>query len=146
MKYLELCQKYSAPTHTFNSLVRVSSGDETLCLILDILLDNPSLAMTWHVTSQKDICVGSWTLNDGKPRSKRINPARKIIPSPLSYISLLQSPLNASQCLEGAPQFGWAFQQRPDSQDLRINTPEFIRLKTWTFKFTVNPLLSPLGE
>ena len=50
-----------------------------------------------------------------------------------SYISLLQSPLNASQWLEVVPQFGWEFQQRPDSQDLRINTPEFIRLKTCPF-------------
>ena len=37
MKYLKVCQKYSAARHTVNSLLSVSSGDETLHLILDIL-------------------------------------------------------------------------------------------------------------
>ena len=37
MKHLEVCQKYSAARHIFNSLLDGSSGDETLRLILDIL-------------------------------------------------------------------------------------------------------------
>ena len=37
MKYLKVCQKYSAACHTVNSLLSVSSGDETLHLMLDIL-------------------------------------------------------------------------------------------------------------
>ena len=42
--YLESRQKYSATRRIFNSLLRVSSGDETLPLMLDILreqLRNP---------------------------------------------------------------------------------------------------------
>ena len=39
MKHLEVCQKYStACCIFFNSLLGVLSGDETLCLMLDILL------------------------------------------------------------------------------------------------------------
>ena len=38
MKHLEVCQKYSAARRVFNSLLSVSSGDETLRLIFDILL------------------------------------------------------------------------------------------------------------
>ena len=37
MKYLEVRQKYSAARRIFNSLLSVSSGDETLRLMLDIL-------------------------------------------------------------------------------------------------------------
>ena len=40
MKHLEVCQKYSAARRIFNSLLRVSSGDETLRLMFDILLDD----------------------------------------------------------------------------------------------------------
>ena len=39
MKHLEVCQKYSAVRRIFNSLLGVSSGDETLHLMFDILLD-----------------------------------------------------------------------------------------------------------
>ena len=35
MKRLEVCQKYFATRHIFNSFLGVSSGDETLRLILD---------------------------------------------------------------------------------------------------------------
>ena len=42
MKHLEVRQKYSAARRTFNSLLSVSSGDETLRLMLDILLKDPS--------------------------------------------------------------------------------------------------------
>ena len=37
MKHLEVRQKYSAARRIFNSLLGVSSGDETLRLIFDIL-------------------------------------------------------------------------------------------------------------
>ena len=39
MKYLEVRQKYSAARRIFNSLLGVSSGDETLHLMFDILLE-----------------------------------------------------------------------------------------------------------
>ena len=38
MKHLEVLQKYSATRRIFNSLLGVSSGDETLRLMFDILL------------------------------------------------------------------------------------------------------------
>ena len=38
MKHLEVRQKYSAARRIFNSLLGVSSGDETLLLMFDILL------------------------------------------------------------------------------------------------------------
>ena len=38
MKHLEVRQKYSAARRIFNSLLGVSSGDETLHLMFDILL------------------------------------------------------------------------------------------------------------
>ena len=38
MKHLEVREKYSAACHIFNSLLGVSSGDETLRLMLDLLL------------------------------------------------------------------------------------------------------------
>ena len=37
--YLEVRQKYSAARRIFNSLLGVSSGDETLRLMFDILLE-----------------------------------------------------------------------------------------------------------
>ena len=40
MKHLEVRQKYSAARRIFNSLLGVSSGDETLRLMFDILLHN----------------------------------------------------------------------------------------------------------
>ena len=39
MKHLEVGQKYSAARRIFNSLLGVSSGDETLRLMFDILLE-----------------------------------------------------------------------------------------------------------
>ena len=38
MKHLEVRQKYSAARRIFNSLLGVSSGDETLLVMFDILL------------------------------------------------------------------------------------------------------------
>ena len=43
MKHLEVRQKYSAARRIFNSLLGVSSGDETLHLMFDILHQNGSL-------------------------------------------------------------------------------------------------------
>ena len=43
MKHLEVRQKYSAARRIFNSLLGVSSGDETLHLMFDILHKNLSL-------------------------------------------------------------------------------------------------------
>ena len=40
MKHLEVRQKYSAARRIFNSLLGVSSGDETLHLMFDILHQN----------------------------------------------------------------------------------------------------------
>ena len=42
MKHLEVRQKYSAARRIFNSLLGVSSGDETLHLMFDILLKHCS--------------------------------------------------------------------------------------------------------
>ena len=39
MNHLEVRQKYSAALRTFNSILSVSSGDETLRLMVDILLE-----------------------------------------------------------------------------------------------------------
>ena len=39
MKHLEIRQKYSAARRIFNSLLGISSGDETLHLMFDILLE-----------------------------------------------------------------------------------------------------------
>ena len=43
MKHLEVRQKYSAARRIFNSLLGVSSGDETLHLMFDILHQKPSV-------------------------------------------------------------------------------------------------------
>ena len=45
MKHLEVRQKYSAARRIFNSLLGVSSGDETLHLMFDILLLKSNLAL-----------------------------------------------------------------------------------------------------
>ena len=45
MKHLEVRQKYSAARRIFNSLLGVSSGDETLHLMFDILPE------TWKVVN-----------------------------------------------------------------------------------------------
>ena len=57
MKHLEVRQKYSATRRIFNSLLGVSSGDETLRLMFDILLetlpDTLSLSLTGITLSPK---------------------------------------------------------------------------------------------
>ena len=45
MKHLEVRQKYSAARRIFNSLLGVSSGDETLHLMFDILHKQQQLTM-----------------------------------------------------------------------------------------------------
>ena len=45
MKHLEVREKYSAARRIFNFPRSVSSGDETLRLMLDILLENLAV---WH--------------------------------------------------------------------------------------------------
>ena len=45
MKHLEVRQKYSAARRIFNSLLGVSSGDETLRLMFDILHLDPRAAV-----------------------------------------------------------------------------------------------------
>ena len=47
MKHLEVRQKYSAARRIFNSLLGVSSGDETLRLMFDILLEFPVFIFTY---------------------------------------------------------------------------------------------------
>ena len=41
MKHLEVRQKYSAARRIFNSLLGVSSGDETLHLMFDVIYERP---------------------------------------------------------------------------------------------------------
>ena len=48
MKHLEVRQKYSAPRRIFNSLLGVSSGDETLHLMFDILHEKISHHMNMN--------------------------------------------------------------------------------------------------
>ena len=53
MKHLEVCQKYSAVRRIFNSLLGVSSGDETLRLMFDILLKTSPQTLT-RVSSEQE--------------------------------------------------------------------------------------------
>ena len=46
MKHLEVRQKYSPARRIFNSLLGVSSGDETLHLMFDILLRKTLIALS----------------------------------------------------------------------------------------------------
>ena len=54
MKHLEVRQKYSAARRIFNSLLGVSSGDETLHLMFDILRHECVLELTdlWNTNLQ----------------------------------------------------------------------------------------------
>ena len=53
MKHLEVRQKYSAARRIFNSLLGVSSGDETLRLMFDILLVNFKLNFSYFELKMK---------------------------------------------------------------------------------------------
>ena len=55
MKHLEVRQKYSAARRIFNSLLGVSSGDETLHLMFDILLHIASNNFRFHGVSNTKI-------------------------------------------------------------------------------------------
>ena len=57
MKHLEVRQKYSAARRIFNSLLGVSSGDETLHLMFDILPPTPPL--TQHFALKEKLVFGS---------------------------------------------------------------------------------------
>ena len=57
MKHLEVRQKYSATRRIFNSLLGVSSGDETLRLMFDILLQDEKLQFRIGQFSQAMICI-----------------------------------------------------------------------------------------
>ena len=50
MKHLEVRQQYSAARRIFNSLLGISSGDETLHLMFDILLNN------WEIRHHSLVC------------------------------------------------------------------------------------------
>ena len=52
MKHLEVRQKYSAARRIFNSLLAVSSGDETLRLMFDIL---PQISCSENVSKRDAI-------------------------------------------------------------------------------------------
>ena len=58
MKHLEVRQKYSAARRIFNSLLGVSSGDETLRLMIDILLRSQqrlrNVSLPWTVLLYSD--------------------------------------------------------------------------------------------
>ena len=53
MKHLEVRQKYSATRRIFNSLLGVSSGDEKLRLMFDILLESPGTDSRREVVSSE---------------------------------------------------------------------------------------------
>ena len=57
MKHLEVRQKYSAARRIFNSLLSVSSGDETLHLMFDILLENLSFVCILSCPSRKPTMI-----------------------------------------------------------------------------------------
>ena len=75
MKHLEVRQKYSAARRIFNSLLGVSSGDETLHLMFDILLNQPCkppakplaqlLSQRWHF-SETDLNIDRTALRSDK--------------------------------------------------------------------------------
>ena len=52
MKQLEVRQKYSVARRIFNSLLSVSTGDETLRLILDISLQNVEFGVAWVIQEE----------------------------------------------------------------------------------------------
>ena len=75
MKHLEVSQKYSAARRIFNSLLSVSSGDETLRLRLDILLQPDwkigSGTLKWPIVRRTHILEHSWGLRTRNPGLSR---------------------------------------------------------------------------
>ena len=54
MKHLKVCQNYSSACHIFNSLLVVPFGDETLHLMLDVLLEfHFEFSSTLNVVARK---------------------------------------------------------------------------------------------
>ena len=64
MKHLEVRQKYSAARRIFNSLLGVSSGDETLHLMFDILLKKPENGNRHKQSAQYNHWTNRKTMND----------------------------------------------------------------------------------
>ena len=52
MRHLKVCQKDSAERRIFNSLLSVSSGDETLGLMLDILHEHQKIKLCIYKITQ----------------------------------------------------------------------------------------------
>ena len=75
MKQLEVRQKYSAARRIFNSLLGVSSGDETLHLMFDILLDiyvcntGKEQVGRWEWAASKQSLQTPWAFFSHRPRS-----------------------------------------------------------------------------
>ena len=87
MKHLEVRQKYSAARRIFNSLLTVSSGDETLRLMLDILRQLVGYyAFTdhgaWNVFRFKINSADSNTENLGVRNKVLLNPWNKTLAWP----------------------------------------------------------------
>ena len=62
MKHLEVRQKYSAARRIFNSLLGVSSGDETLHLMFDILLERQNRGQVLNQHGRKFYRSGEITI------------------------------------------------------------------------------------
>ena len=71
MKHLEVRQKYSAARRIFNSLLGVSSGDETLHLMFDILLELKYTCLStrpfWGGNEKKNVIHRSTAEKSFKP-------------------------------------------------------------------------------
>ena len=70
MKHLEVRQKYSAARRIFSSLLGVSTGDETLGLMLDILPTYVTVQISSRIRSLQQVCVSilrANTLRANKP-------------------------------------------------------------------------------
>ena len=57
MKHLEVRQKYSAARRIFSCLLGVSTGDETLRLMLDILPTYVTVQISSRIRSLQQVCV-----------------------------------------------------------------------------------------
>ena len=58
MKHLRVCQKYYSARGIFNSLLSVSSDDETLCQMLNIIFTRSSLKFPWG--AKKSVNKRKW--------------------------------------------------------------------------------------
>ena len=62
MKHLEVRQKSSAARRIFNSLLGVSSGDETLRLMFDILLPSAFITLATNQEPQSSVKFCEFTI------------------------------------------------------------------------------------